>query len=713
MAHLHAVTAVTGVDLQRALAQAPGLTGVDVVLWTGCISLADWLASADEAVSAGTAQLALLSSGQHSMYLSRRVDWFADNVAQTLGKAETPSDDFEAEFGFAPTRSIHSWAVRSSARGLSIIAAPTGEGKTEAGLALHQHAEPAESLFFALPTTATADAMFERVRAFYRGTAQYGALVHSRAILNNYYAPMATPRLLTTDVHNEGLTPSAWFRGRHKSILAPVAVGTCDQALAAVLKHRYNFMRLCGLANKHLILDEVHTYDPYMDYLLTKLLVWCGATGTRVTILTATLPARRTSAYLSAFALGAGWAHTSPAVYTYPYIAHITAGGASYTHVQAHRQYRLQLDYIYTADATDGLVRAARELAAQHPEAKIAVIANTVQRCISVAAQLDDRMPIILHARMTGQQRSRATQAIERAAGKDRQAGGVLVVGTQVLEASLDLDFDIMVTEFAPAASLLQRAGRLWRHNRPSRPVSSPTVHIVVPMTPGTGTDISNTPAWAGSEMAIPYEPLALTKTWDSLVQGQRRHIDIPDDVQALVDSADVSWEDVCRADKPTEAALARLASQQSAAGVRAIEPEDLLGDGMGNQPAVLAETTRGELADDEYATRYTELDSLTVLIYDPTASHPAAFPGSTQELQTARHPDDIIDILSYTIPTTGKTADALRQAGQPELLRHHPWPLLRDVCPIHIDRLPPGTSLHQTLGLITGATNAPQQSQL
>lgn len=531
------VTSVTGADVDLPVGDA-----AVVPLLTGLVVLADWLAS----------DLADRDPNVHGSWRDhhhRRLSDATASVGSLLGTVQRPGGSFTDVFSFAPTRPVQRHLVRAGEPGLRIVAAPTGDGKTEAALGHWLlNAPERQGVFFALPTMATSDAMFARVRAVFAGTGTYGALAHSRSLLNEFYAD--TDRPVGGEVHDScgGLAPSRWLSGNRRSVLAPVSVGTADQLLLGAVRHRYTFLRLLGAATKTVVFDEVHSYDPYMAVLLERFLEWAAEWRIDTVLLSATLPAERIEAYTTAY----GGQVTTTA--TYPSVVTVgTDGTTTAVALEASDAARtLQLEHHVHADVVDATVALVRDLRRRHPSAKIGVIVNTVGRCQQVAAALAGRTgepPLpgqldVLHARFTADVRARqAADAVARY-GKASVDGPATLVATQVVEQSVDLDLDVLVTDLCPAPSLLQRAGRVHRHELAGRDRSrpdgceQPVVHVMVPAA------VRDRPAklWPW----LPYPAAQVLRTWDrGLHDGSRTTLRVPDDVQSFVDDSHVRLDEL------------------------------------------------------------------------------------------------------------------------------------------------------------------------
>ena len=370
---------------------------------------------------------------------------------------------------------------------LALIEDATGAGKTEAALILaHRMMDSghARGLFFALPTMATANAMFGRmVDAASRLFADRPSLslVHGRASLHSGFRALVGAE--------DDPTPEAgcarWLADdRRRSLLAEIGVGTVDQALMGVLPTRFSTLRLFGLTDRILIVDEAHAYDPYMQRQLETLLRMQALNGGSAIVMTATLPMNMRQAYADAFRRGLGGQEVALEHGDYPALAIV--GGQS------------RAEAVAPAPATRRSVGVERIDNADEAVELLAAGAGSGAACVWVRNAVDDAVAAVealrargcsthlLHARFALGDRLRHEKVVMDRFGRngDDRAGQVLVA-TQVVEASLDLDFDVMVTDIAPIGALIQRAGRLWRHmdRRPecARPVPGPNLTILSP----------------------------------------------------------------------------------------------------------------------------------------------------------------------------------------------------------------------------------------
>jgi CRISPR-associated endonuclease/helicase Cas3 len=389
---------------------------------------------------------------------------------------------------------------------LAIIEDVTGSGKTEAALLLAarlMQAGQADGIFFALPTMATANAMYERLSDIYRRLFAADAkpslvLAHGRQALHEQFqgtiltSRPEPPVLGANTGENNGdessATCAAWIAdSRRKVFLAHVGVGTIDQALLGVLPSKFQALRLWGLASRVLVIDEAHAYDAYMSKEIEALLEFHGSLGGSAVILSATLPQAQRRGLAAAFARGLGSNAKTPKlpdVIAYPLVTMVSASGAAAHPVDTRLDRHRVLPVRRIASVNDAIGHVA-DMAGKG--AAVAWIRNTVDDAIEAVEALRQRglAPVLLHARFAMGDRLAIETGLTATLGREDKTGrraGYIVVGTQILEQSLDYDVDAMITDLAPIDLMIQRAGRLWRHTgRTSRPVASPELLVLSP----------------------------------------------------------------------------------------------------------------------------------------------------------------------------------------------------------------------------------------
>lgn len=481
-------------------ASPPPLRGAEAanLSWSlaGLATLADWLGSSPSAFP----YTAPLPGGIAEYWaLARRHARATIAASGVLPARSAPALTMRDLFGaeLTPTP-VQSWAgdlALPAGPILALIEDVTGSGKTEAAILLAHRliaAGRADGLFFALPTMATADAMFARLAAAYRRLFAEEArpslvLAHGRRALHAGFHD-AVLRGLGPDPKEAGEAPAgaecaAWIaEDRRLAFLADVGAGTIDQAFLGVLPSRHAALRLLGLSRRVLIVDEAHAYDSYMRGELAALLRFQATLGGSAIVLSATLPKAQRAALAGAFAKGLGAQAPVLSDTSYPLVTLVSGdGGAEFargTRAESRRQVAMRRIGDEAA-ALDALMAAHRGGAAA------VWIRNTVDDAIAAAEALRARgvVPLLFHARFAMGDRQAIQAEVLRLFGKHSVPGerARVLVATQVVEQSLDLDFDVMVSDLAPVDLLVQRAGRLWRHPQRKRPVTAAELLVLSP----------------------------------------------------------------------------------------------------------------------------------------------------------------------------------------------------------------------------------------
>ncbi len=407
--------------------------------------------------------------------LSFPAPWHSDAV---FGMTD---DAFEARFGFPPNATqseIISEASDADSGGIFIIEAPMGLGKTEAALACAEILSAkngAGGLFFGMPTQATSNGIFPRLIKWAESlggeTPRSIRLAHAAAELNNDYREILEGHGNISDETGGGLIVHEWFSGRKQVLLSDFVIGTVDQLLMAALKQKHVMLRHLGLAGKVAVIDECHAYDAYMSRYLDTALNWLGSYGVPVIILSATLPAEKRKKFICAY-LGKDpkrmpdgeWMHSLD----YPQLV-LTKNGVPAAKKLPYNGGRKQvvLSRITGDDLKDPVGYAISRGGCA------GIIVNTVKKAQEIAEELRAAFPesevILMHAQFIMTERAKREKTILDRVGKNstpETRRGLIIVGTQVLEQSLDMDFDLMITELCPTDLLLQRTGRLHRHDR-------------------------------------------------------------------------------------------------------------------------------------------------------------------------------------------------------------------------------------------------------
>lgn len=414
---------------------------------------------------------------------------------------------------------------------LTIIEAPMGEGKTEAALYLAGRicrAYNKRGIYLALPTAATSNQMVGRVRSL---LSDHGSgnvrLLHSMAWLvdDAYVSANAF------DIE-DGQQASDWTKPLRRGMLSENAVGTVDQAMASVLRLKYGMLRLLGLAGKVLIIDEIHAYDIYMSTIIARLLEWCRMMKIPVILLSATMQDRQKLKYLNCYGI-----KDVVLAKEYPLITQVKDNGGLKQSIVG-RAYMNRIYYFNTAALGDNIEEiAGTVLETAKDGGCICVLMNTVRRAQILYRTLRDRDEkdiLLFHARFPAARRAEIERnCLELFGKKGKRPGRMILVCTQVVEQSLDVCFDAMITEIAPMDMLLQRAGRVHRHEGNIRPkrLSLPTITVILPD--------ATAPAEAGERYNVNgliYSPLVLQNTERLLLNRDCVHV--PEDVRECVEEA-------------------------------------------------------------------------------------------------------------------------------------------------------------------------------
>ncbi len=470
------------------------------VLLTAVVIMADWIASNTE--------LFPLTTSVDSMDGLRRragVAWQRLGLPKALRLEPdgSPLDElFHLRFTTLPAgarpnsvqRAVHAAARQANGPALMVIEAPMGCGKTEASLlaAEAMAGECGQSGFaYLLPTQATSNAMFSRMEEWMGNLLHdSGAegpqdlhLLHGKAALDEGFRalPVWRPSSMGDGPAPAGrggdaLVAHQWFGGRKRGLLANTVVGTVDQLLMAALKARHVQLRHLGLAGKVVVIDEVHAYDAYMSVYLRQALYFLGTYGVPVVLLSATLPPERKQSLIDAYEGRVAHRRRPPRGPEAPMPDHpdpavtLSRGKGEPPLVVPCEDAGTSRDYAveWLDDGDEALVRRLREALADGGCA--CVVRDTVARAQYTYDLLRESLdvPVVLaHSRFIAIDRARRDAELLELLGRDgHRPRSYIVVGTQVVEQSLDIDFDVMVSDIAPVDLVLQRMGRLHRHRR-------------------------------------------------------------------------------------------------------------------------------------------------------------------------------------------------------------------------------------------------------
>lgn len=361
----------------------------------------------------------------------------------------------------------------------------TGAGKTEAAISLAYRlmdSGNAEGIFVALPTMATANAMYERVANVYAklfGDNANLVLAHgSRNLVDDFAKTIIQASVPENDNEQEDETASArcsaWLADHNKrALLAQVGVGTIDQALLGVLHSKHQSLRLLGLFGKVFVVDEVHACDAYMHGVLEVLLEFHARAGGSVILLSATLPVHMKQKLITAYAKGRNSKTPAISQSAYPLATWWQASHAEVLH-QEPLATRQAVTRTVSVAYEHNLKKIKQSVLDELNAGKcVCWIRNTIADALEASALFVQSVAAenitLFHARFCLSDRLAQEDAVLDKFGKastHQKRKGQLVIATQVIEQSLDVDFDVLISDLAPIDRLVQRAGRLCRHIR-------------------------------------------------------------------------------------------------------------------------------------------------------------------------------------------------------------------------------------------------------
>lgn len=492
---------------------------------------ADWPTIQDDATARLVAGLTTVSDwiGSGALFENPALPW-ADKIDQALDDSGfIPPEfkrglSFEDVFGFSTRGAQQQLIDQVTGPGVYILEGQMGLGKTEAALFAAYRmldAGTATGIYFALPTQLTSNKIYERFNGFLKDVLAEDC--NHRSLLLHGSAGL----LENTDMGEEAKPGGSWFNQAKRGLLAPFAVGTLDQALMAAMNVKHGFVRAFGLAGKVVILDEVHTYDAYTGTLLDALVNLLRSLQCTVIILSATLNKERREEIL-------GCELSSDA---YPLITSVPLGMKADEHpvvvADTHAVSVKLVDDDQVA-ITEAINRAAAGQQVLWIENTIGEAQNRYLEFAAMGTELGFSCGL-LHSKLTLDHRDAVEQTWVNLFGKAghqvRGQQGRILVGTQVLEQSIDIDADFLVSRFAPTDMVLQRIGRLWRHLETPRTPSAQCQTWL--LAPALETAIGN-PEQAFGNSAFVYSPYILCRSLEVWQDVSR--LKLPSGIRPLIE---------------------------------------------------------------------------------------------------------------------------------------------------------------------------------
>ena len=537
-------------DFQCVYSEKAPVKRISWMLAGICI-IADWLSSGKGHFVWTNEVIPLSDYYERSLKTAETVIQETGLITPIVSNLNTTRELFE--FDPRPLQKAVEGLDVSSGPNLYIIEESTGSGKTEAALVLAHKLMKAgcgSGIYVALPTMATANAMYNRLDAadkkgipFYEklfagdDPISYVLAHGSRKSSKKYMEILSRYDVSDYD--------GRWIHNNNKtSLLSSVGVGTIDQILMSVLPKKHQSMMLLGAVRNIVIIDEVHAYDSYMNKLLTKFLAYHKSTGGSVILLSATLPKDLKQDFVDIYSNGAKVSDNA----AYPMISSVNSQGIlSEISVEPSPNKEVNICFAHDVDAVEEKIIDVAEKGGC-----VCWVRNTVKDAVDEYLSLKDRglNVLLFHARYAlGDRLDREKEVLEKfgknetdAEGKvispsmeDRK--GLILIATQVVEQSLDLDFDFIVSDLAPIDLIIQRAGRLWRHKR-DRPqgIDSPVMMILAPKMPDSFDDVRAD--WysemfpGGSYVYAEHGKLWKTES----ILSERLKLSMPSDARELID---------------------------------------------------------------------------------------------------------------------------------------------------------------------------------
>ena len=504
---------------------------------SGLTCVADWIGS-------GSLFDGVLPDGQPDTTPWQNLISEAVDRAGFVGFKVRQKLSFTDIFSFSQHEAQTKLIKAANRQGVYILEAPMGMGKTEAALyaayqALTQGS--ATGIYFALPTQLTSDKIYDRMNSFLAKVLAddckfRSLLLHSSAWLRD------------TELGEEGMPGNGWFNSSKRGLLAPFAVGTIDQALMGVMNIKHGFVRTFGLAGKVVILDEVHSYDSYTGTIMDKLVQTLRELQCTVIILSATLTAERRAELLGQKSSEA----------SYPLVSASPTGSAAF-YLSVTQTDSATVSVAVKNDDKEALeeaiLRAERgeqvlwiENIVTESQDRFKIIAARAQAC---AGKIECGL---LHSRFIRTDRKCNEEKWVKAFGKEghaeRSECGRILVGTQVLEQSLDIDADFLITRICPTDMLFQRIGRLWRHREADklRPVQAKREAWILASPMEDSRNKLN--VWGKSgKVYLPYVLYRSLAVWQ-----QKQQVFLPQDIRPMLEATYAEQEELgilnkCKAD--------------------------------------------------------------------------------------------------------------------------------------------------------------------
>lgn len=512
-------------------------------LWwlAGLTSVADWIGS-DERYFPVEGGMEPPKAVEVASRCLDEIGCVRPQIVRGLSFHDLFHDAQKPDIQFAPNEMQSAALSTITDRGVYVIEAPMGMGKTEAALGSAYNlltVGKARGIYFALPTQATSNRMHLRMAEFVKRIAPDAVgskIIHGNSWLLDQKLALS-PASTAQGVEENAEIGRDWFSSAKRALIAPFGVGTIDQALLGIVAAKHFFVRHFALAGKVVILDEIHSYDLYTGTLIDRLIETLEGLGCTIIVLSATLSRKRRGQIISIHEDNVNTRVREP----YPLITgrrqEEIAKPVAVTPLDSRN---VEIVFKSERDAIAEAIKAARKGGC------VLWVCDTVDaaqrvyryfRYFSIQNSVD--FPIgLLHSRFPFWRREQLeNEWMDRLEKDSPTRCGSLLISTQIVEQSVDLDGDLLITELAPTDMLLQRMGRLWRHNRANRPLSKPRMCIleeeknIQEFRKFEKKDIVR----ALGKKAFVYDPYVLLRSLEQW--KKRKKVSIPFDIRKLIEA--------------------------------------------------------------------------------------------------------------------------------------------------------------------------------
>lgn len=465
----------------ETVADLPEIPQPVQVILSGLLIMSDWIASNEHYFPLIAIDETEVCFGEER-YQKGWESWQKADIWEPTGY-KSVEDYYEDRFDFLPRNVQEAFSKvieNTEYPGIVILEAPMGIGKTEAAfVGVEQLAAKTgrSGMFFGLPTQATSNGIFSRVLDWLEnvqseeGNTASLRLAHGKSALNEQFATLSQ-NINIDDANNGGVIVNEWFAGRKTSALDDFVVGTVDHFLLLALKQKHLALRHLGFSKKVVVIDEVHAYDAYMNQYLLRAIRWMGAYEVPVIILSATLPTKKREEMIQAYLRGKGVG--SKAVTAQIDELHATAyplvtySDGELVKQQVHFKSGDQKSVEIIRENSENLYNRLDQLT--EDDGVVGIVVNTVKRAqamaIECALRYGEDLVELLHSSFIATDRAKKEEVLIARIGKGaNRPKKKIIIGTQVIEQSLDIDFDVLFSDLAPIDLLIQRIGRLHRHD--------------------------------------------------------------------------------------------------------------------------------------------------------------------------------------------------------------------------------------------------------